>query len=92
MRLSFPLRKRLLQRSTWEFGIEIPHKSEPVWYQNPWAWGKKTGKIECVFPIVDVSILPYAELGSDNHQEDAPHFSCPLQSDNFAFKCYLCQF
>ena len=31
-------------------------------------------KVECVFPMVIVSLLPQAELGQNDHREDAPHF------------------
>ena len=27
----------------------------------------------CVIPLVDVSILPHAEFGPNDHREDAPH-------------------
>ena len=32
------------------------------------------GKVGCVFPMVVVSILPNAEIGPNDHGEDAPHF------------------
>jgi len=32
-------------------------------------------KVECVFPIVVVSILPHAEFGPIDHHEHAPHFT-----------------
>ena len=32
-------------------------------------------KVGCVFTMVVVSILPQAELGPNDHREDAPHFS-----------------
>ena len=32
-------------------------------------------KVGCVFPVVVVSILPYADLGPNYHREDAPHFT-----------------
>ena len=31
-------------------------------------------KVERVFPMVVVSILPHAEFGPNDHREDAPHF------------------
>ena len=31
-------------------------------------------KVGCVFAMVVVSILPYAEFGRNDHREDAPHF------------------
>ena len=30
-------------------------------------------KVECVFPMVVVSVLPHAEFGPYDHREDAPH-------------------
>ena len=35
---------------------------------------RENHKVGCVFPMVDVSILPHAEFGSNDHQVDAPHF------------------
>ena len=32
-------------------------------------------KVGCVFPMVIVSILPYAEFGRTDHREDASHFN-----------------
>ena len=39
--------------------------------------GRKEG---CVFPMLDVSISPYAELGPNEYREDALHFipTCEL--------------
>ena len=34
-----------------------------------------THKVGCVFPIAVVSILPHAEFGSNDRQENAPHFT-----------------
>ena len=31
-------------------------------------------KVGCVFPMVVSPILPHAEFGRNDHQEDAPHF------------------
>ena len=31
-------------------------------------------KVEFVFLVVDVSILPNADFGPNDHREDAPHF------------------
>ena len=31
-------------------------------------------KVGCVIPMIVVSILPHAEYGSNDYQEDAPHF------------------
>ena len=31
-------------------------------------------KVGCVFPMVVVSILPHAEIGPNDHREDALHF------------------
>ena len=36
-------------------------------------WGKD--KVERVVPIVVHSILPHADFGPNNHQEDATHFT-----------------
>ena len=36
---------------------------------------KLKDKVRCVFPMVIVSILPHAEFGSNDHREDAPHFT-----------------
>ena len=35
---------------------------------------KNPVKVGCVLPKVVVSILPHAEFGPSDHQEDAPHF------------------
>ena len=32
-------------------------------------------KVGCVFPMVVISLLPHAELGLDDHREDALHFN-----------------
>ena len=32
-------------------------------------------KVGCVFPMVIFSILPHAEFGPNDYQEDTPHFS-----------------
>jgi len=32
-------------------------------------------KVSCVFPMVVVPLLPHAEFGPNDHQEDTPHFS-----------------
>jgi len=32
-------------------------------------------KVECVFPMAVVSMLPRADFGLDDHREDAPHFT-----------------
>ena len=34
--------------------------------------------VECVFPVVVVSMLPHAEFGPNDHQEDAPYFTFGL--------------
>ena len=31
-------------------------------------------KVGCVFPVAVVSVLPHAEFGPNDYQEDAPHF------------------
>ena len=31
--------------------------------------------MECVFPVIDVSILSHVEFGPNDHREDAPHFT-----------------
>ena len=31
-------------------------------------------KVGCVFSMVAVSILPHAEFGPNDHQDEAPHF------------------
>ena len=31
-------------------------------------------KVGCVFPMIIVSILPQAEIGPNDHREDASHF------------------
>ena len=33
-------------------------------------------KVGRIFPMVVVSIRPYAEFGPNDHREDAPHFTC----------------
>ena len=30
--------------------------------------------VGCVFPMIDVSILLQAEIGTNDHREGAPHF------------------
>ena len=35
-------------------------------------------KVGCIFPMVVVSILPQAEFGPNDHQEDAPYFTFGL--------------
>ena len=32
-------------------------------------------KVGCVFPMVIIPILPQAELGPNEHREDAPHLT-----------------
>ena len=32
-------------------------------------------KVRCVFPMVVITMLPYAELGLNDHREAVPHFS-----------------
>ena len=34
-------------------------------------------KVERVYPMVIVSLLPYTKFGRKDHREDAPHFICP---------------
>jgi len=51
-------------------------------------------KVECVFPVIIVSILPLAEFGQHDHQEDTPHFRELLESLNivssyFAVKSFF---
>ena len=51
-------------------------------------------KVECVFPVIIVSILPLAEFGQNDHQEDTPHFRELLESLNivssyFAVKSFF---
>ena len=36
---------------------------------------KPKNKVLCVFPMVNVSIVPHAEFGRNDHQEDALHFT-----------------
>ena len=36
-------------------------------------------KVGCLFPMVGVSILPIAEVGPNDHREDAPHFNFPFR-------------
>ena len=37
-------------------------------------------KVECVFPMVAVTILPHAEFGPNDHREDVPHFTSRLEA------------
>ena len=44
-----------------------------------------TSKVGCVFPLIIIPILPQAEFGPNDHQEDAPHFiniSCICSFEN----------
>ena len=34
-----------------------------------------TDKVECVFSLIVISILPHAEFGPNGHGKDAPHFT-----------------
>ena len=43
--------------------------------------GRERGKVECVFPMVVVSILPHAEFGPNDHWEDTSHFIFPAGSN-----------
>ena len=36
---------------------------------------QKAYKLQCVFPIVVVSVLPHADFGRNDHREDVPHFN-----------------
>ena len=47
-------------------------------------------KVGCVFPMVAVSILPQAEFGQKDHQEDASHFiEGDFQDQNLTFFCHI---
>ena len=37
----------------------------------------KSSKVECVIPMVVVSILSHVEFGRNDHRKDAPHFTIP---------------
>ena len=41
-----------------------------------------TDKVECVFPMAVVSILPYAEFGPNDHPEDASLFKIETLKEN----------
>ena len=49
--------------------ISIKQKC-PRWKKARWETFNKAG---CVISMVIVSILPHAELGPNDHQDDAPH-------------------
>ena len=40
-------------------------------------------KVGCVYPMVIIPILPQAEIGPDDHREDAPHFRTKLTKFSF---------
>ena len=51
-------------------------------------------KVEYIFPVIIVSILPHAEFEQNDHQEDTPHFRELLESLNivssyFAVKSFF---
>ena len=46
---------------------------------------KKQTKVGCVFPMVVGPILPHAEFGRNDHQEDAPHFRFQKKSWSGAY-------
>ena len=45
---------------------------------NGWMYDmfrRSDPKVGCVFPVVEVSLLPHEEFGSTDHLEDDQHFS-----------------
>ena len=51
-------------------------------------------KVECVFPVIIVSILPHAEFEQNDHQEGGPHFTkmSDQSSHSTVASDYQCQF
>ena len=39
-----------------------------------YSFWERLNKVECVFPLVIITILPHAEFGQNDHWEDAPDF------------------
>ena len=39
------------------------------------SFAKSPNKVGCIFPMVVISIVRHAELGRNDHREDAPHFT-----------------
>ena len=54
-----------------------------VWSTSVWSF---KCKVECVVPVVVVSLLPHAEFGRNDHRVEAPHF---ISSVFFNFSNHL---